>query len=70
MIVKDYAYKYAINGTKLIEKNFNKWPDDLKIGEKVLIYCKNEFISISEFKEKNDKKYIQPLRVFFNGGQK
>lgn len=68
MIVKDYAYKYAINGTKLIEKNFNEWPADLKIGEKVLIYCKNEFISISEFKEKNDETYIQPLRVFFNGG--
>ncbi|MGM0444970.1 MAG: tRNA pseudouridine(55) synthase TruB [Bacillota bacterium] len=70
MIVKDYAYKYAVNGTKLIEKNFDKWPDDLKIGEKVLIYCKNEFISISEIKEKENEIYIQPLRVFFNGGLK
>ena len=68
MIVKDYAYKYAANGTKLIEKNFNIWPEDLKIGEKVLIYCKNEFISISEIKQKDDNIYIQPLRVFSNGG--
>jgi len=68
MIVKDYAYKYAANGTKLIEKNFDIWPNDLEIGEKVLIYCKNEFISISEIKEKDDDIYIQPLRVFSNGG--
>lgn len=69
LIVKDYAYKYAVNGTKLIEKNFKNWPDDLYLGEKLLIYCKKQFISISKVKENDDHNtYIQPLRVFNNGG--
>jgi len=71
MDVKDYAYKYAINGTKLQIKNFKKWPSNIKIGERLLIYCKDQFISISEVKEDEDNNiYIQPLRVFHNGGQK
>jgi len=71
MDVKDYAYKYAINGTKLQIKNFKKWPSNIKIGERLLIYCKDQFISISEVKEDEDNNiYIQPLRVFNNGGQK
>jgi tRNA pseudouridine55 synthase len=67
--VKDYAFKYAINGTKLLEKNFKDWPSDLEIGERLLIYCKEQFISISEVKlNEDDIIYIQPLRVFYNGG--
>jgi len=67
--VKDYAFKYAINGTKLLEKNFKDWPSDLEIGERFLIYCKEQFISISEVKLNEDEIiYIQPLRVFYNGG--
>ena len=70
MEVKDYAYKFAINGTKLLIKNFKKWPSDIKIGERLLIYGKGQFISISEVKEDEDENiYIQPLRVFHDGGQ-
>lgn len=69
--VKDYAFKYAINGTKLLEKNFKDWPSDLEIGERLLIYGKGQFISISKVKLNEDQEvYIQPLRVFYNGGQK
>ena len=69
--VKDYAFKYAINGTKLLEKNFKDWPSDLEIGEKLLIYGKGQFISISKVKlNEEDIIYIQPLRVFYNGGLK
>lgn len=69
MEVKDYAFKYAINGTKLLEKNFKDWPPDLEIGEKFLIYGKGQFISISEVKLNEEENiYIQPLRVFYNGG--
>ncbi|MFO7814831.1 MAG: tRNA pseudouridine(55) synthase TruB [Halanaerobiales bacterium] len=69
--VKDYAFKYAINGTKLLEKNFQNWPTDLELGERLLIYGKDQFISISEVKlDEAGNIYIQPLRVFYNGGQK
>ncbi|MCF8008439.1 MAG: tRNA pseudouridine(55) synthase TruB [Halanaerobiales bacterium] len=69
LVVKDYAYKYAVNGTKLVEKNFKNWPDDLYLDQKLLIYCKRQFISISKVKEDDDhNKYIQALRVFNNGG--
>ncbi|MCF8000896.1 MAG: tRNA pseudouridine(55) synthase TruB [Halanaerobiales bacterium] len=71
MKVKDYAFKYAINGTKLLEKNFKDWPSDLEVGEKLLIYGKGQFISISKVKlNEEDEIYIQPLRVFYNGGLK
>lgn len=70
LMVKDYAYKYAVNGTKLLIKNFKRWPSDIKIGERLLIYCKEDFISISEVKtDQKDNIYIQPLRVFHDGGQ-
>lgn len=70
LYVKDYAYKYAINGTKLLSKNFKNWPLDITIGERLLIYGKDQFISISEVKKDDeDDIYIQPLRVFHDGGQ-
>lgn len=71
LTVKDYAFKYAINGTKLLAKNFKKWPSDLKLGEKLLIYSKDQFISISEVKlNEDDILYIQALRVFYDGGSR
>lgn len=70
MEVKDYAHKFAINGTKLLIKNFKKWPSDITIGERLLVYGKDQFISISEVKKDEDENiYIQPLRVFHDGGQ-
>jgi tRNA pseudouridine55 synthase len=70
MEVKDYAFKFAVNGTKLLIKNFKKWPSDITIGERIMIYGKDQFISISEVKtDEEDEIYIQPLRVFHDGGQ-
>ena len=59
--LKKFAYKKAINGTKLYFSDFKEDEKLIKNNEIILVYSDSgEFISINEVREKK----LKPLRVF------